>query len=171
MNPGSSISVAQSVGYVAFVLGVVAFLQRDDRRLKGAVAVQALTYALHFALLGSVTAASSSLVTCCRALLALYTRSPWVAALLLLANVAIGVLFAHHAAAWLPILASCVGTMAFFLLRGIGMRFALLGGTSLWLTNNLLIGSVGGIMLEVFNVMANTWTIVRLWRQPPQPQP
>jgi len=162
------LSPAQILGYLAFVLGVLSFLQKDDRRLKGAVAFQALTYALHFALLGSVTAAASSLVTLCRAVLALYTRARWVVALLLGATLALGLAFAHHPAAWLPIVASSIGTVAFFLLRGITMRVALLGATSLWLTNNLLLGSVGGTLLELIIAAVNATTIWRLWREQAQ---
>jgi hypothetical protein len=158
------LSPAQVSGYAAFTLGVLSFLQKDDRRLKGAVALQALTYALHFALLGSVTAAASSLVTLCRAVLALYTRARWVVALLLGASLSLGLAFAHHPAAWLPIVASSIGTVAFFFLQGITMRFALLGATFLWLTNNLLLGSVGGTLLELIIAGVNATTIWRMWR-------
>jgi len=158
-------SPAQVVGYLAFALGVVSFLQKNDRRLKGAVALQAATYALHFALLGSVTAMAASLVTLSRAVLSLRTRSPWVAALLIAVNVVLGITFARHPAAWLPIAASSVGTLAFFLLHGITMRVVLLGGTLLWLTNNLVLGSVGGTLLELVIGAVNASTIVRISRE------
>lgn len=164
MPDHGSLSPAQLVGYLAFALGVLSFSQKDDRRLKGTVAFQAASYAIHFALLGSITAASSSVVTLCRAVLSLYTRSPWVAALLIAANVAIGVTFGRSASAWLPIVASSIGTLAFFYSQGVKMRVALLGATSLWLTNNLLLGSIGGTFLELVIGAVNATTIGRIWR-------
>ena len=41
-------SPGQCIGYIAFILGVTAFLQKNDRRLKGFNAVQGLAYAAHF---------------------------------------------------------------------------------------------------------------------------
>ena len=60
-------SVAQLVGYAAFLLGVISFLQRDDRRLRAMIGAQAFSYAVHFFLLGSMVASLASLVTCTRA--------------------------------------------------------------------------------------------------------
>lgn len=166
MQEHGFLSPAQLAGYLAFAFGVLSFSQKNDRRLKGVVALQAASYAIHFALLGSVTAVSSSVVTLCRAVLSLYTRSPWVAALLIAANVTLGAIYAHHPSAWLPILASSMGTLAFFFLNGVTMRLVLLGATCLWLTNNLLLGSIGGSMLELIIGAVNASTIVRMWRDP-----
>ena len=49
MNP---LSPAQLIGYVALVLGVSAFLQRDDRRMKLLIAVECFVYVAYFLLLG-----------------------------------------------------------------------------------------------------------------------
>ena len=39
---------AQLVGYVALVLGILAFLQRCDTRLKVLVAAESIAYTVHF---------------------------------------------------------------------------------------------------------------------------
>lgn len=50
------------------------------------------------------------------------------------------------------------------------LHFALLGpytavaSTLLRLVNNLLVGSVGGSLLDACLLVANLWTIRRLWR-------
>jgi hypothetical protein len=154
---------AQLVGYLAFALGVFSFAQRDDRRLKGAVALQALSYALHFALLGRSTAAVASGITAARSLLSLRTRSRWVLAAILSANVILGITVARGLAGWLPVVASCVGSLAFFLLSGIPMRLTMLGGTTLWLCNAVLVGSIGSTALELTIAFVNGGTILRLW--------
>ena len=50
-------SPAQIAGYATFVLGVVAFAQRIDWRLKVLVACECVVYGVHFILLGNNPAA------------------------------------------------------------------------------------------------------------------
>jgi hypothetical protein len=157
-------SPAQCVGYVAFVLGVSSFLQRDDRRFKQFMAAECLAYIIHFALLGNPTAVASSTMSLLRSLLALRTRSVWVAAAVIAANLALGLSLAHKASDWLPLCASCLGTFALFLLRGVPMRLVMLGGTGLWIANNLIAGSIGGSALEIVIACVNirtTWLMAR----------
>ncbi len=155
-------SLAQLLGYVAFCLGIAAFWQRDDRRLKALVAALSLTYAVHFTLLGNPTAVASALISSLRSGLAIYTRSVWIAGLVVLANLAAGVAMVSHWQQALPIAGAVLGTIAMFLLRGIAMRLVLLMGTCLWLMNNLMSGSIGGSALELMVGLTNATTIVRM---------
>lgn len=155
-------SPAQCVGYVAFVLGVGSFLQTDDRRFKLYMAGECVAYMAHFALLGNPTALASSAVSTVRTLLALRTKSYWVAAAVVLANIAFGLTIATKWSDWLPLIASCLGTLALFLLHGIRMRLVMLCGTGLWIANNLIAGSIGGTALEIVVAITNTTTILRM---------
>ena len=56
----------------------------------------------------------------------------------------------------------CLGTIALFLLQGIPMRLLMLCGTGLWITNNVIVGSIGGTALEVTIAVVNITTIIRL---------
>ena len=157
-------SPAQCVGYVAFVLGVSSFLQRDDRRFKQFMAAECLAYIIHFALLGNPTAVASSTMSLLRSVLALRTRSSWVAAAVIAANLALGLSLAHKPSDWLPLCASCMGTFALFLLQGVPMRLVMLVGTGLWIANNLIAGSIGGSALEIVIACVNirtTWLMAR----------
>ena len=158
-------SPAQLIGYLAFGLGVGSFLQTDDRRFKLFMAGECLAYMAHFALLGNPTAVASSGLSLLRSLLALRTRSPWVAAAVVAANIAFGLALAQQPSDWLPLGASCIGTLALFLLQGVAMRLVMLLGTGLWIANNLLVGSIGGTALELVVAAVNIGTIVRLLRQ------
>src|SRR5262245_26454627 len=109
-------SPAQGIGYLAFVLGVASFLQTDDRRFKLVMTGECLAYVAHFALLGNPTAVASSLVSTARSLLALKTHSPWVAAAIVAVNLALGWALVQQPHDWLPLAASCLGTIALFLL-------------------------------------------------------
>jgi len=165
MSSSDLFSPAQLVGYVAFAIGVYSFLQKDDRRLKATIGAQAFSYAVHFLLLGSIAAAAASLVTAGRAVLSLYTRSPYVAVAIIGVNVALGFLTATALAGWLPVVASCAGTVAFFFFEGISLRLILLFATACWLANNLILGSIGGTLLELFLGGVNATTTYRLFRE------
>jgi hypothetical protein len=158
-------SPAQLFGYVAFVLGVGCFLQTDDRRFKWFMTGECLAYVVHFALLGNPTAVASSLISMTRSLLSLRTRSPWVAVVVVAANIGFGLAIAEKPADWLPLTASCLGTIALFTLHGIPMRLLMLCGTGLWIANNLIAGSIGGTALELVVAAVNLVTIARMARK------
>jgi hypothetical protein len=154
---------AQLVGYVALVLGVVAFSQKRDQRLRFFSGSQAFAYAVHFLLLGNAAAACSAAVSSARSFLSMRYRAPWLVAAFGVVILVLGANFASGVG-WLPIISSVASTIAVFLCRGILMRLVLLGCTMLWLVNNVVSGSIGGTILEIFIATINTSTIVRLAR-------
>jgi hypothetical protein len=156
---------AQLFGYAAFFLGVISFLQKDDRRFKLYMSAECLAYVVHFALLGNPTAVASSVISVSRSVLSLYTKAPWVAFALVALNLALGWHLVEVWWNWLPLLASCIGTLALFLLSGIRMRLTMLLGTGCWLANNIQSGSIGGTALELVILATNLRTIYTLWRQ------
>ncbi|MGD0772383.1 MAG: YgjV family protein [Candidatus Solibacter sp.] len=160
-------SPAQVVGYFALVLGITAFLQKSDNRLKFFNATQGLVYALHFVLLGNLPASASSLVSSARSFLALRYRSLLLGAVIVAVNLGLGAVFAGSAAGWLPVIGSCIATIAIFTMRGVPFRCVLLASTLLWLANNIITGSIGGTLLEVANATVNIWTMIRMVRSPP----
>ena len=153
---------AQLFGYLALVLGIAAFLQKKDQRLRFLNASQSLVYAVHFFLLGNATAAASAAVSSARSFVALRFRSPLLVALFVGIILWLGARYATGIFGWLPIVASCASTAAMFLCRGIVLRVILFGCTLLWLTNNFLSGSIGGTILEVFIGVINLTTIARM---------
>lgn len=157
-------SPAQLVGYLAFILGVVAFAQRIDWKLKTLIAVECLAYTGHFALLGNGAAASSAALSAVRMFVSLKTRSPYLAVLFLVANIGFGVWLAHSWTAAFSIAAGCLGTVAAFFCTGLRLRGLLFIATLCWLTNNILSGSIGGTLLESIIAVVNGSTMWRLWR-------
>lgn len=159
------LSPAQCFGYLAFVLGVGSFLQTDDRRFKLWMVGECLAYVVHFSLLGNPTAVASSLVSVARSALALRTKSVWVALAVVVVNMGLGLALVKQPSDWLPLVASCLGTLALFLLQGIPMRLVMLCGTGMWIANNVIVGSIGGTALEVTIAVVNLVTIVRMARR------
>ncbi len=159
-------SPGQCVGYVALVLGVGAFLQKKDRRLKYLLTGESLAYAVHFALLGNFSASASALISCVRSFLSVKARSRWLAVVIVAIYVASGIAFARSAVGWLPVVGSAVATVAMFYMRGIPMRLVLLSSTIMWLTNNIISRSIGGTLLEASIAVINISTMIRLFRSP-----
>lgn len=171
-------SIPQLFGYLAFIFGVGCFLQKSDLRFKVFMSIECVSYVVHFWLLGNLTACASSAVSVGRSVAAIRSRSPWVALFFVLLSLAMGAWLAKSWLSMLPIMASCSGTTALFLLKGIRMRMLMLVGTSLWLVNNILSGSIGGTALEAVIFVTNCWTIFRMGRDqrrdeavPPVPEP
>jgi hypothetical protein len=165
------LDTAQLFGYLAFVLGVTSFLQKNDIRFKLYMAAECVAYVVHFTLLGNPAAGASSLVSMTRSLVSIYSKSLWIALFFVAINVALGFKLATVWWNWIPLIASCVGTLALFLLEGIPMRMVMLVGTSLWIVNNVLSGSIGGTALEVVIAITNSYTIYKLRVKAREAQP
>ena len=76
--------LAQAIGMLSFALGILCFYQRDDQHLRIMMVVMNLNHALHFALLGAVTACLSALLSVVRTGISIKTRSRSVAYLFIL---------------------------------------------------------------------------------------
>lgn len=156
------LSPAQVAGYVALVLGIAAFLQTDDRKLKVLIALEGLAYVAHFIALGVPSAAGSAAVSSARTLLSLRFRSVWLAVVAVAAALAVPLALSTRGVGWLPVAGSVLGAVAVCTMRGLAMRVVLLAATSCWLANNLVSGSVGGTVLESLVLAASLVTLLRM---------
>nr|WP_232367633.1 YgjV family protein [Alteromonas pelagimontana] len=147
---------------LSFALGILCFYQHDDRRLKIVMVIMNLNHTLHFALLGSVTAALSALLSVARTGLSLKTSSKPVAYIFIFITFSWGIYLSDFWYDMFPIVGSCIGTYAIFCLTGIRMRIGFLLGALCWLTNNILVGSIGGTLLEFTLLVVNLFTIRRI---------
>jgi len=159
----SIFSPAQCLGYLAFILGVAAFLQKSDRRLKVLVASESLVYAPHFWLLGIPPASANALITAVRTFLSLKLHAAYLSVLFVVLHICAGLYFAKTPSGWLTVIGSCVSTVAVFQMRGLAMRLMMLFSTGCWLANNILSGSIGGAALESVIAIANATTILRVF--------
>lgn len=158
-------SPAQLLGYIAFVFGIACFAQTADRRFKLFMAAECAAYIGHFWLLGQPTAVASTTVSLLRSLASIKARTPALGIFFMLLSAVLGLWLMTGWLSLLPIAASCIGTFALFFLQGLRMRALMLLGTGLWLLNNILIGSIGGTLLEATLALTNAHTIWRLSRR------
>ena len=153
---------AQVLGFVGFALGIACFYQKNDKRLKLMMVLMSLNNTVHFALLGAPTASFGAAISMVRAWLAMHTSSVWLALAFIVFTLISGVLMSESFVDLFPILGTCFGTIALFCLQGIKMRVIFLCGTLCWLANNVIVGSIGGTMLELSLLAVNINTIYRL---------
>lgn len=154
--------IAQAVGFISFALGIFAFYQRDDKKLKVVMLIFNINHLLHFLLLGSIISALSALLSAIRTAMAIYVSSRVVATIFICISLASGVLLAQSVWELWPILGMIIGTYSIFVLKGIQMRIGFLIGAICWLINNILVGSIGGTLLEASLICVNVATILRL---------
>ena len=156
-------NLAQFFGMVSFTLGILCFYQRDDKKLKIMMLLLQLNNVLHFGLLGAWPASLAALLSVARTGLAIRTRSRRLAYVFIAMTIVLGVWVGDRWTDIFPILGSCMGTYALFCLSGIAMRVAFLIGACFWLTNNIIVGSLGGTLLELTLIVVNLNTIRRLF--------
>lgn len=159
------ISLAQALGFVSFALGIAAFYQKDDKKLKVVMVVFNINHMVHFFLLGAVTAGFSALLSAFRTALSVKFQSKLLAYFFIGCNIAVGFYLTEQWLDLLPIAGACIGTYALFCLEGIKMRLAFLAGALCWLSNNIVVGSIGGTLLEATLLSVNVITMLRLYRQ------
>jgi hypothetical protein len=157
------LSPAQCVGYVAFVLGIAAFLQTIDRKLKFIISLESIAYVVHFGMLGNPAAAISAGVSAARTLVSIKTRALWVAIVFVLASIVLGIRYSTSPAGWIPVIGTCIATIAFFTTRGLPMRVVVLCSTLCWLANNIISHSIGGTALEATIAVTNIVTMLRMF--------
>ncbi|MDN3702333.1 YgjV family protein [Vibrio artabrorum] len=147
-------SVGQVLGFLSFGLGISTFYQKDDRQLKILMFVFNINHLFHYLLLGSTVSAAAAGLSAARTLVSIHTRSKLVAVLFIVVAGGIGQLWS--------IFGTMIGTFSMFVLSGVAMRIGFLLGATCWLINNILVGSIGGTLLEATLIVTNLVTIYRL---------
>ncbi len=155
--------IAQIFGLFSFAIGLFAFYQKKDAKLKLWMAVLCLMNVFHFILLSSFSSAFCAAVSMVRNLITIKVRSRLVMVVFLLFS-CVGFLTIQRQSEVLGgVLGICVGTYSLFMLDGIRLRLGLLTGSLLWLGNNIALGSIGGSLLEACSATMNIVTLYRLY--------
>lgn len=156
--------IPQLFGLISFGLGAIGFMQKDDHRFKLFLLLLNINHTLHFVLMDALTSAFCSFISMGRTLTSMKTKSKYVACFFILITVLISPLWAEYWYDWLCVVGVCIGTYGLFCLSGIKLRLVMMVGTLCWLANNILVGSIGGVMLETMVLVINIVTISRLYR-------
>ncbi len=156
-------SIAQIVGYLAMLLGIVALLQHCDMKVRLILALSTVALALHFILLGNPTAAAIATLSASRSGLSMFhgmRKKAYFLVPFYISTTIIVTFFTYEQ--WFdlfPVLSTCVGTYAFFYWQSPKLRYSFIFGSCLWLTHNILAHSYGPIIMELSLIAANVWRL------------
>lgn len=156
--------IPQFFGLISFVLGALCFCQKNDRRFKLFMLIMNLNHMIHFILMEAINSALSALLAMVRTYISIKIKSLYFAVFFILLTLMLNSFWVNEWFDWLSVIGSCFGTFALFCLQGIKLRLVMLLGTLCWLANNIIIGSIGGVMLELMILIISLLTIIRLKR-------
>lgn len=163
-------STPQFVGYAATVVSLSAYAMREDKMMKTGVGLGLLLWALHYAMLAAWTASATCLLIASRQILALIAPA-MSAALRRITAVSYCSVFTvvlwltwNGPVSLLPWISALNATYAYFYLAGARLRTQVMLSTGLWLLNAAVLGSIGGVAMNVVSLGISLWTIIRLKR-------
>ena len=156
MSDGDGVAwLAQALGIIAFAVSLTGYLSPCDRRMKIMMTIGTALLSLQFVLFGGWLVAVSLLMNTARTWLSIYRKGMRWFVPVALVQLGIGILLAQHLHDALPIAGSIVGSFGLLCLSGPRLRAAMLVTTMLWFFNNLVWGSIGGVMLDALNATAH----------------
>nr|WP_255456478.1 YgjV family protein [Paraglaciecola sp. L3A3] len=153
------------MGLVALIIGVSAFFQKDDQHLRYYLTVFTLCMAVHFFMLEQYTSTCLALLGSVRNFVSSRTKNVWAMSLFIFIAVSISISNIDSLVHILPSVAIIAGSWGLFREKGIAMRVYMSCGTVCWLSHNLIVGSMGGILIESIFLIANFKTMYSLYRE------
>lgn len=144
--------LAQIVGILAYLMSAFSVYQKDEKKLRLYMSVAALIWVAHHALLHSYTAAILLFVIAIRCFVSaemisktLVTRV-YFTVFFILINAFCTYLTWEGYISLFAFMAATVATFAVLLVRGAFTRVLLISVELLWLTYNIYVGSIGGVV-------------------------
>ena len=157
--------LAQTIGLVALVVGLSAFLQKSDFLLKRNLTIYTLLMGIQFVMLDLWASALAAWLGTFRTYVSMRSRNTAV----MWSLIAIVLIFAlptvRSVTEVLPIIGNILGTWAMFKEQGLRMRALMFVGTLCWVSHNYLVGSIGGTVIEALFLIVNANTMYGLIRQ------
>ncbi|MEE3662293.1 YgjV family protein [Brenneria sp. g21c3] len=155
---------AQSVGILAFLVGITMFFNRNDQRFKIQLAVYSAVIGCHFFLMGANAAGVSAMLNATRTVIAIKTHNIVVMFVFISLTLVFGLTSLRHAMELLPILGTISSTWALFRTSGLTTRCMIWCSSACWVAHNIWLGSIGGSMIEGSFLLMNGFNIIRFWR-------
>ncbi|MBN3190338.1 YgjV family protein [Pectobacterium brasiliense] len=156
--------IAQSVGVLAFLVGITMFFNRNDQKFKIQLSAYSAVIGLHFFLMGANAAGASALLNSARTLISLKTHNILVMFVFISLTLIFGLSGMNHAMELLPIAGTVASTWALFRTSGLTTRCVMWCSTACWVAHNIWLGSIGGSLIEGSFLLMNGFNIIRFWR-------
>ncbi|WP_428773323.1 YgjV family protein [Vibrio sp.] len=156
--------LAQLVGGAAFLIGVIAFWQKDDLNFRYQMVAFCLVMSVHFVLMGATVAAIGVAINGIRSFASIKLRSKAVMWFFLALMWLMTLPNVSHILELFTVVGSSVATWALFCKQGITLRALILFNSVCWVSHNIWLGSIGGSLVEASFIVTNLVTIYRIHR-------
>ncbi|EJB8584642.1 YgjV family protein [Vibrio parahaemolyticus] len=155
--------LAQGIGGIAFLVGVMAFWQKDDLLFRYQMMAFCFIMGIHFTLMGAAVAAIGVIINGIRSFASIKTQSRKVMWFFIALMWLMTLPNITHFFELLTVIGSSVATWALFSKQGIALRSLILFNSFCWVSHNLWLGSIGGSLVESTFIVTNLLTIYRLF--------
>lgn len=154
---------AQGLGLSATLFFILALSTTSDRKLILFSALGSLAFSIHYYMLSSTMAASIALAAGIRTLITRYTQHKLIMCFFILVTITLAAMATETWHLIMPT-AMLMTTVIYFNMSGIGLRASLLIPTTMYFTNDLLLGSIGGMTTNAIMIISAIIGICRLYK-------
>ncbi|MEM7616855.1 MAG: YgjV family protein [Pseudomonadota bacterium] len=161
---GNTAFTIQFIGIIGFLVGVIAFLNSDDKLFKYIMSVASAIMSLHFLMLGSNAGAMMTALAAIRLIIAANNKYPHLGIIFIIINLCLGYLLFTNMIDLLPVIAAVIATYSIFYLQNIKMRYGLSMASACWLIHNIAKMSIGGILMELTFIAVNIYVIYKMMK-------
>ncbi len=155
--------IGQIIGFIAFTLGLIATLNKCDKKMKNIHWISLIFWVIHYFLIWLYTAVAADFIWALRNFLSV--KYKWnikvIISIIILYLISLIITY-KDLYSLLPIISWILVTFAFFKLEWIKMRLVLIFCWSMWLIYTYIWHSIWWLTIEVFLMSANIITITRL---------
>lgn len=155
--------IGQTIGFIWFFLSLIAYLNKKDTNTQIIHGISLAFWSLHFYSIWLLEWSIVNAIWSVRGFASVkYKWNNKVLLLFLLLYIPSLFLTYKNLLSIIPFTWATLNTIAFFKLKWIKMRLLLILCSSLWLIYNYIWHSIWWLVVNVFLILANTITIIRL---------
>ena len=150
--------IGEFIGVIGFVLSVYLMTVKSDDKLINLNTVANFTFAIHFFLLGGISASLVSLFACARNVLSHNFKVKHIKLfflIFLMCCFILSVIYYQDTIDSLPILGILIISIGMLYVKGAKLSCVLILGSCVWLTYNVFINSYAGIVTHIFMILAS----------------
>ncbi len=160
------IYIVQAVGFVGMAFAFISFQNNNIKKLLFFQTLAALSFAIHFSLLGAFTGAVMNILGASRNIIFANREKKWANNKLwmyffILLYTVLGIFTWKDYFSILPIIAMTLATVAFWIPNPKATRFIVLPSSPCWLIYNIFNKSIAGSLTEIFVSTSLIIAIVR----------
>lgn len=157
--------ITHTLGIIGCFIGALAFLLKDEKKMKLTYGLAEGTFSIHFLLLGAHAASAMTMIVAVRSFCSLSDKLKKLYLPFMGLHLGLGIWnFAEFIDSF-AIIGSLIATHAFFKLSGKELRLYLIIVCLLWIIHNIVKMSYGGIVLESLYLIANFIYLYRLKKE------